>query len=66
LADRCGGFSLELKLPVHSPDPIPKCLTAKVEIIIAQFRVLCTGNFVFSPRKINAVIPPGGLGSGTS
>jgi hypothetical protein len=26
LADRCDGFSLELILPVHSPDPMPNCL----------------------------------------
>jgi hypothetical protein len=47
LADRCAGFSLEFMLPVHSPDPIPNCLTANIEIIIAQFRAICTGNFDF-------------------
>jgi hypothetical protein len=46
-ADRCGGFSLELIILVHSPDPIPNCQTAKVEIIIAQFIAICTGNVGF-------------------
>jgi hypothetical protein len=51
LADRCGGFSLELILAVHLPDPIPNCQTANVETIIAQIRAICTGNFVFlSPQ----------------
>jgi hypothetical protein len=48
LADRIDGFSLELILPVHSPDLIPKCHTANIEIIIAQFAAICTGNFDFS------------------
>jgi hypothetical protein len=47
LADRCDGFSLELILPVHPPDPMPNCQTANIEIIIAQFFAICTGNFVF-------------------
>jgi hypothetical protein len=46
-ADRCGGFSLEWILPVHSPDPIPNCQSANIEIIIAQIRAICTGNFDF-------------------
>jgi hypothetical protein len=33
------------------PDPIPKCQTAKVETIIAQFPAICTVNFFFfSPQ----------------
>jgi hypothetical protein len=57
LADRFGGFSLVFIIPVHSLDPIPNCQTANVEIIIAQFRVICTGNFVFfSLRSLNAML----------
>jgi hypothetical protein len=47
-ADRCDGFSLELMLPVHLPDPIPKCMTTNIEIIIAQIPAICTGNLFFS------------------
>jgi hypothetical protein len=34
-------------IPVHSPDPVPNCQTVRVEIIIAQFHAICTGNFVY-------------------
>ena len=38
---------------------MPNCQTAKVEIIIAQFRLLCTGNFVFflPARQMRAFRP---------
>jgi hypothetical protein len=38
---------LGLIVPVHSADPIPNCLTANVEIIIAQIPIICAGNFDF-------------------
>jgi hypothetical protein len=35
-------------------------LTANIEIIIAQFRAICTGNFDFFFPQPNAIIPSGG------
>jgi hypothetical protein len=52
LADRFDGFSLELIIPVHLPDPIPKYQTAKVEIIIAQFPAICSGKFAFFSQQV--------------
>jgi hypothetical protein len=41
-----------LIIPVHLLDPTPNCMTTNIEIIIAQFRDLCTGNFdFFYPRS---------------
>jgi hypothetical protein len=50
-------------IPVHSLDPIPNCQTARVETIIAQFLVLCTGNFVFfAPQDESDAARGGGSG----
>jgi hypothetical protein len=65
LADCCDCFSLELIIPIHSPDPMPNCQTARVEIIIAQFFAISTVISIFSPRSLEAIIPACTCGAGT-
>jgi hypothetical protein len=60
LADRCAGFSLELIVPVHSPDPMPNYQPG-LESLSRKSMPFAQEISIFSPRSLDAVISTGGL-----